>query len=158
MGNAASVCRVCAARDEDYAEIAVALRACFPCDVAEVILDYFDWSYDTRFVYKETSPHDEIRTTTTIRIDIYRDATFSFHHTYMTRDDFDGETEVHETHSHGTYRIEHRRLVLAGRTTSARTCYKQTFDADGSMHMIRGKEFKMAYSRQDLCQYEKLRL
>ena len=160
MGNAASVSGavVCAAKDADYAAIVAVLRACFPDDVAEAILDHFDWSYDTRFVCTtRESLGTETRITTT-HIDTYRDATFSYWYKHVSRDEFDGDTSVSETHLKGRYRIWHRRLILTGETTSTYTNYKNTFDTDGSMHTVRNPDVSMTFCRTDFCQYSKVRL
>jgi len=158
MGNASSVSMFCAARDADYATIVTALRVCFPYDVAEMILDHFDWAYDTRFecTTKPLDTSDEIRITT-ICIKTYRDSTFSYYYKHMSRDFF-GDTEVSEDYMNGMYSIQHKHLVLNGNMTRNHTVYNQTFDEDSSMRTIPCDESCKVFSRTDLRQYEKNRL
>lgn len=161
MGNAASipVHAFCAARDADYAALFCVLDECFGVDIAILILDHFDWAYDTRFTCKSKclQTEKELRTTE-VQICVHGDATLFYKHTHMYRDLFDGDTEISEDCLRGTYYIQDRQLVAVGELVRTFTRYKQTFDSDSSSTHVRLDNEELRFYRDDLFQYNKSRL
>ena len=131
---------------------------CSFVDLFFVILDHFDWSYDTQFTCttKPLQTYQEERTTT-VQLCIYRDSTFFVLHKHMWRDELDGDTKISEECLRGIYRIRKRQLILTGNLDSSFIRYKQTFDADGSEHTVTNFSDTRKIYRDDLWQYDKMR-
>ena len=157
--SSASPAEFCAARDADYKDLVNVIYECFDGDIANKILDFFDWSYDTEFccTTKCLQTLDEQRTTT-IRMSMFRDSSFLYH--YVHTHHLKGNTEIDEKCFRGIYFIQESQLVLNGDMESS--VYKSIMIVNNAIvHKLvtKAKENRiLKFYRDDLFTYTKMRI